>query len=75
MADIGTDFPVPKHHVIKTHGQNGGAATEKIFQPLLVDAPLGIKVRFHINPFPVVTQFMYQTTCYSSQWRKEAFPS
>jgi len=24
-------------------------------QPLLVDAPLGIKVRFHITPFPAVT--------------------
>jgi hypothetical protein len=55
VADIGTLFPAPTHHAIKAHRQNGGAATEKIFQPQLVDAPLGIKVRFHITPFPAVT--------------------
>jgi len=55
VADIGTAFPVPKHHAIKAHRQNGGAATEKIFQHQLVDVPLGIKVRFHITPFPAVT--------------------
>lgn len=58
MADIGTVFHVPKHHAIKAHRQNGGADTEQIFQPLLVYAPLGIKVRFHITPFPAVTIYV-----------------
>jgi len=63
VAYIGTVFPTPKPHAIKAHRQNGGAAPEQIFQPLLVDAPLGIKVRFHIIPFPAVTSnYLLQCT-------------
>jgi len=58
VADIGTVFPAPKHHVIKAHRQNGGATTEQIFHSLSVDAPLGIKVRIHITPFPAVTIYV-----------------